>query len=68
MINTTIKLKGLTCQACKKLTEKRIGKLKGVNSVNVEVQTGMAEITADRPITNSEVQNALVGTDYSVVQ
>lgn len=68
MKQSIIKLKGLTCSACKKLTEKRIIRIQGVAAVNVDIQNGTADISAERTITNSEVQNALVGTDYSVVQ
>lgn len=66
MQNTTLKLKRLTCDACKKLTERKIGRLAGVASVTVDLKTGLAQIAADHEISKLEVESALKGTDYQV--
>jgi copper chaperone CopZ len=66
MITTSIRLNGLTCPACKKLTEKRLSALAGVKSVAVDYVTGMAEITADREISAQEINNSLQNTSFSV--
>lgn len=63
---TTFKLKGLTCGACKQLSERKIGRIKGVQSVNVDMKTGKTDIVSGKPITLLEVQSALAGTDYKV--
>ncbi|MEP7167424.1 MAG: heavy metal-associated domain-containing protein [Candidatus Woesebacteria bacterium] len=64
----TITLSGLTCPACKKVTEKRIGKLDGVTSVNVSLETGIATIEALKELSVVDVQNVLQDTPYSVVE
>ncbi|MEK7127592.1 MAG: heavy metal-associated domain-containing protein [Patescibacteria group bacterium] len=63
---TNIKLSGLTCPACQKLTQNRIGKIFGVTEVKVNLESGSAEIIADRIINNEEVAAALQGTPYQV--
>lgn len=63
---TNIKLSGLTCPACKKLTEKRIGQILGVEKVDVNLNDGQATITADREITKEEINKVLEGTQYFV--
>jgi hypothetical protein len=57
-------LKGLTCPACKKLTEKRIGTIADVTSVIVDLSSGQAEIISSRPIAIGEVNTVLRGTPY----
>ena len=64
----TIKLSGLTCPACKKLTEKRIGALDGVINVEVDVGSGIAAIEADRKITMMEIREVLKDTSYEVIE
>ena len=49
--------------ACKKLSEKKIMNL-GVSSVNVNLETKIAEIESDRQIDVSEVNQVLKGTPY----
>lgn len=63
---TTLKLKGLTCNACKQLSERKIKRIAGVQLVNVDLKTGATEIVAERLITLLEVQSVLAGTDYKV--
>lgn len=63
---TKLKLSGLTCPACQKLTQNRIRKIPGVTEVKVDLGSGEAEITADRTINNEEVAAALQGTPYQV--
>ena len=63
---TTIKLNGLTCPACKKLTEKRIGQIAGVESVEVNLSDSFATISAGREISKEEISKVLEGTPYTV--
>ncbi len=62
-----IKLSGLTCLACKKITEKRINSLNGVKKVEVVVDSGIATIDADREISLSEIKEVLKDTPYQVI-
>lgn len=63
-MKTLFKLSGLTCEACEKLSAKRIGRIAGVSAVEVDKDSGRAEITADRAIDLKEVQDVLADTAY----
>lgn len=64
---TKIKLSGLTCPACQKLTQNRIGKIAGVTDVKVDLKSGEAEIEAAKIVNKKEVAEVLIGTPYEVV-
>ena len=66
MQTQTIKLSGLTCPACKKITEKRIGSLAGVKKVEVIVDAGVATIDTDRELSIEEIKEVLKDTPYQV--
>ena len=68
MQTQTIKLSGLTCPACKKVTEKRIGSLSGVIKVEVSLESGVATIDADREIATLEINEVLKDTPYQVIE
>ena len=68
MQTQTIKLSGLSCPACKKVTEKRIGGLNGVSRVEVSVGSGIAIINTDREITLVEIKEVLKDTPYQVIE
>lgn len=59
-------LSGLTCPACVKLSEKKLKKIEGVTSVNVNLETGLAEVYSDKEITKESILFALDGSDYKV--
>jgi copper chaperone CopZ len=61
------KLTGLDCEACVKLSAKVIGRLSGVSEVAIDRASGQAVITADRPISLADINQALIGTDYQAV-
>ena len=62
---TPLTLSGLHCDACIKLISKRLSKLQGVRTVQVEL-SGKTQIEADRVIEADEVQAALADTEYTV--
>lgn len=66
-MKTNFKLKGLSCEACVKLSAKRIGQLPGVESVAIDRETGQAHLEANRVLELLEINQALVGTDYQAV-
>lgn len=68
MYTQTIQLSGLTCPACKKVTEKRISGLNGVLKVEVTVDSGIAVIDADREISIAEIEDVLKDTPYKVIE
>ena len=66
MTTQTFKLSGLTCSACKKLTEKRIGNLHGVTKVEVTVANGNAIVESENEITALQIKEVLKDTPYQV--
>lgn len=67
MNKQTITLTGLTCPACKKITEKRIGGLDGVTKVETTIETGLVAIEASREISTQEINNVLKDTPYKTI-
>lgn len=65
---TKIKLSGLTCQSCKKLTEMKIAEISGVIGVIVNLEQKNAEIIADRKITVGEINAVLKETHYKAYE
>lgn len=65
-MTSTFTLKGLHCEACKKLIEKRLGAIAGVTNVEVNPISGLTKIIADKIIEKSEITKALVGTKYTL--
>lgn len=59
-------IKGLTCDACVRLSKKCIGKISGVKEVRVSDINGDAEIFSSREIALDEIKDALSGTNYTV--
>lgn len=52
------------CDACTKLTAKRIASIDGVSDVSVELTSGLASIVADRPLTVEEINSVLKDSGY----
>ena len=65
---TKIKLSGLTCQSCKKLTEMKIAEISGVTEVVVNLEQKNAEIIADRKVTIDEINTVLKETHYKAYE
>ena len=64
----TLKLTGLTCSACKKVSERRIGGISGVRAVDVSVESGIASIDASRRLSILEVNEVLQDTPYKALE
>lgn len=62
-----IKFGGLTCGACQKVIQRRIGKISGVESVAVEIN-GNTQITVANILSKSDVEKALEGTPYKIIE
>lgn len=60
------KLVGLHCEACIKVASLKIKKIEGIKDVLINLATGQAEITAERPVEIKEFEQALAGTDYTI--
>lgn len=44
MENVTLNVSGMSCGHCVKAVEENVGKLNGVNSVKVDLETGKVEV------------------------
>ena len=56
----------MTCSACKKVIEKRIGAMKDITSVNVNLDQATAEIISVTSIDLNQINKSLEGTHYTV--
>lgn len=65
MYDQTFTINGMHCEACTKLSAKRIRSIDGVTDVSVELDSGLASIAADQPITVDEINAVLEGSDYT---
>ncbi len=61
------KLQGLHCEACVKLVKMDLGEIPGVSEVSVDLASGEGTITADREVGVSEIEQALAGSEYKVI-
>lgn len=66
MHTLNVKLVGLTCEACVKLSKRRVEKIDGVTQANIKL-SGDAEIKSERMISKKEIRDALDGSDYDVL-
>lgn len=67
MATSVFKLSGLTCPACKKLVEKRIGTIDGVKLANVDLTNNSVEITSEKELQRLDVENSLRDTPYKII-
>ena len=52
------KLSGLTCEACVKISKKRLGKIDGVQDAEIDIHTGNVRLTSGREIKIDEIKEA----------
>jgi copper chaperone CopZ len=64
MSTQTFKITGLHCEACTKLTAKRLKGIPGVDEALVHLENGKAEVWASREVSLGEVQTAFTGSEY----
>lgn len=65
-VNTrTFKITGLHCEACTKLTAKRIKGIPGVTDAVVDLKSGRAEVVTDRELALGEIKTVLTGSEYN---
>lgn len=66
MNSLKFQIEGFHCEACVKLAKRKIEKISGVNEVAISGIDGEIEVLATREVSLGEIQEALVGTDYSI--
>jgi len=64
MINQTFTINGMHCDACTKLTSKRISKINGVRSTVVDLKSKTAHVEAEHRITVDEINTELKSINY----
>lgn len=66
MYSYQYQLEGLSCPACQKIIQKKVGGIKGVKELSIELN-GKLQVTSERELDKSEVLNSLKGTDYKIL-
>lgn len=64
MSDQTFTINGMHCEACTKLSAKRIKKIEGVFDASVDLETKTALVCAARAITTNEINVVLADSDY----
>lgn len=68
MVHTMkVQISGVTCNACQKVISKRLKTIEDIQEVNVLLENGNTTILAVRVISNEEINQALAGTHYKVI-
>ncbi len=62
-----IRIKGMTCENCKRTVERLFSEIKGVNEVKVDLKNGFAEVKTSSEVPEQVFRSALEDTAYEVV-
>lgn len=65
MAQTQLTVSGMTCDHCVRHVTDAISKVAGVNSVNVKLAEGIADIESDLALDLQAVKDAVVAAGYS---
>ena len=65
MAQTQLTVSGMTCDHCVRHVTEAISKVAGVNSVNVKLAEGIADIESDLALDLQAVKDAVVAAGYS---
>lgn len=69
MAKQSFKIEGMSCQHCKAAVTEALEALAGVQSVQVDLETGTAEITYEEgSVTTEQVQAAIEEAGYELVR
>jgi copper chaperone CopZ len=63
---TTVTVVGMTCGHCTSSVQEEVGEIAGVRSVDVELASGAVTITAERALSRSEIEAAVVEAGYTL--
>lgn len=65
--NTVLHVKGMSCGHCVKTVEESVGKLDGVNAVQVDLKAGTVEVTFEQgQISVKEITETIEDQGYDV--
>ena len=62
----TVHIVGMTCQHCVMLVEEALGRVAGVTDVEVDLDSGTATFSEERPVDMTAVREAVVDAGYKV--
>jgi copper chaperone CopZ len=63
---TTFRVLGMTCSHCAGFVTSELELLAGVESVQVELSTGMVALSTDRPVETAAIRAAVEAAGYEV--
>ena len=66
MNNNTFTVVGMTCDHCVRSVESEVGKLDGVESVAVDLSTGVVTVESTQPIDDDAFATAIDAAGYEV--
>lgn len=66
MSNQTYPVTGMTCDHCASSVSAEVSALPGVTDVNVDLATGQVMVTADKPVTDQQVREAVEEAGYTL--
>lgn len=64
MTTTTYRIEGMTCVHCVRAVSSEFSDLDGVQSVEVDLQSGTATVTSDDPLADSAARDAVEEAGY----
>jgi len=67
-MQTTIRVKGMTCQHCVMSVKKALGKLEGIQHVDVDLQQAEVRFDNTTGVASTLVKKAIEEAGYEVVQ
>lgn len=60
------KISGMTCNGCAEIVHNLLLKVLNVSQVNVNLDSALAEVVMDGPVTSEQLQTALAGSVYTL--
>lgn len=66
MSTSTYTVSGMTCGHCVGTVTSEVGKVAGVSAVDVELATGKVTVTAERPIDEALIRDAVEEAGYEL--
>ena len=68
MASTTYTVTGMTCDHCVRSVREEVGKVPGVQTVDVDLATGAVTIVSDAPVDDGAVRAAVDEAGYAVTE
>jgi copper chaperone CopZ len=65
-METTLKVTGMHCTACKMLVEDAVSEIKGAQAISVDYTTGVVAVSYDSNETLEKIKTAIRGEGFTV--